>query len=167
LPQDYVSQIRQMLKDAKDLASDYEVAIAEGMRVLELIRAERAQLRDQEHEIERLIAGAQSTVAFVKEISGQKPSEVTSEPTMAQSTVRPTLRVEAVVEAAMHLVEQGNTTLDVNDVESELRRRGIDLQVAYPRSVIGTVLARDDRFRKVRTGVFEWKAKAEPQGEGD
>lgn len=165
--QDYVSNIRQLLKDAKDLETDYEAAIAEGTRVLELISVERAKLKDQERDIERLIAGARSTVEFLKEISGQKPVAVTSEPMMVQSKVRPAPRVEPILEVAMHLVEQGNTTLDVNDVENELRRQGIDLQVAYPRSVIGTVLARDERFRKIRTGVFEWKAKAESEVEED
>jgi len=166
LPKDYVSRIRNLLKKAKDLRTDYQAAIAEGTRALDSIRAERTQLKDQEREIERLIAGAKSTVAFLHELTGEKPTEVTSEQIRVQSTVRSTPRVEAIVEAAMHLVEQGNLTLDVNDVHNELSMRGIDLKVAYPKSVIGTVLARDDRFAKVRTGMFQWKG-TEPPGEED
>ena len=167
MPEDYVSQIRQLMKKARDLPADFQAAIAEGMKVLECIRAERAQLKDQEREIEKLIGGAQSTVSFLQEISGEKPTEVTSEQMTVRSPVRSTERVEAIVEAATYLVEQGAKTLDVKDVHNELKRRGIDLEVAYPSSVIGTVLARDSRFSKVRPGVFEWKATAELRGEED
>jgi len=168
MPEDYLSPIQQLMKrgkGAKDLPADFQAAIAEGMKALECIRAERAQLKDQERDIERLIDGAQSTVSFLQEISGEKPTEVTSEQMAVRSPVRSTERVEAIVEAAMHLVEQGNSTLDVNDVQSELITRGIDLEVAYPKSVIGTVLARDDRFKKLRTGVFEWKSNTASRGE--
>ena len=167
MPQDCVSRIRQLFKEANNRLPSLEAATAEAMRTLESIRAERAQLKDQERELERLTTHAQSSVAFLKEISGEKPAEVTTEEAEVRPTVRTTPRVEAILEAAKHLVEQGNKTIDVNDVRNELRRREIDLRVAYPTSVIGTVLARDERFRKVRTGIFEWQGHDEPRGEED
>ncbi len=71
--------------------------------------------------------------------------------------ITPSIRKDKVIETVMGLIEQDDSIMiDVKSVKEELVRRGIELGVTRPGSVIGTILSGDVRFRRIEMGTFEY-----------
>lgn len=75
---------------------------------------------------------------------------------MVWSKVRPDERVGLIKMRILWLLEEDYKTITPQMVLERLETDYIDLGVTHPTSVIGTVLARMDMFRRVREGEFEY-----------
>lgn len=65
-------------------------------------------------------------------------------------------RVDAVINAAFALVNEGISIFGEKDIKRQLDKMNVDLNVSFPFAVIGTILSADDRFKRTGTGLYEY-----------
>lgn len=65
-------------------------------------------------------------------------------------------RVDAVLRAALDVVQNGIPIFGISDITRQLKRSGIELGVSYPPAVIATILTADKRFKRNDKGLYEY-----------
>jgi len=65
-------------------------------------------------------------------------------------------RIKAILRMAQILLEHGAAIIAPEDIRLKLKEEGISLDVKYPNSVIGNVLARSPKFRRLARNQFEY-----------
>ena len=88
----------------------------------------------------------------------------------ALDTVALEERPRLIAEAALkiwHGLPSGYDLIKAQDVQQELRKKGLDLGVKHPLAVIGTVLSNSDEFRRVARNSFEYVGHPEPPDDID
>ena len=70
--------------------------------------------------------------------------------------IEPVNRASYIQDAALDLINQGQTRVTVQEVRDFLDDKRLHLGVSQPNAVIGTVLARSAHFRKVDVNVFDY-----------
>ena len=122
-----------------------------GVELLEKIDVDFERLRAQASAIQAL-------GIYLRDVSDVAIVEPSRAPHL--DTVEMSERPRLIVEAALALWQRlppGNNLIKVQDVLQEMNNLGIDLGVQQPLAVIGTVLARADRFKKVARNTFEYR----------
>ena len=65
-------------------------------------------------------------------------------------------RGQEILKVAEEMVAQGQSVVTPKDILYRLEVKAIDLAVMQPRTVIGNVLARSPKFRRLARNQFEW-----------
>ena len=65
-------------------------------------------------------------------------------------------RGQAVLKVAEEMIAQGRSGVTTEDILGGLTAKRLDLAVMQPRAVIGNVLARSPKFRRLARNQFEW-----------
>jgi len=70
-------------------------------------------------------------------------------------------RREVIMRAVNEIIEQGKLIVSPEDVAKRLQEKTIGLEVKYPTTVIGNVLARSPEFRRLERNKFEFIGRIE------
>jgi hypothetical protein len=108
-------------------------------------------LGDITREIEKLQHERRAIESLLGYMADHHIPEHQGEPVQVRNFryVAPEERSSRILELAQELVKEGNTTISPSDVERKLDEHHEDLNVTYPTSVIGNVLARSRMFTRM------------------
>jgi hypothetical protein len=170
------SEIIDPISDDANIVADFNKPGVSADEIIEKLDILHENLRNSLNTLHSQIVATETLIGYVKTIRDviahrDDPLKVAETMKAASTTVnisavasgqistQRTLsnqgeRVKATIEAATDLVNSGSVEFSIDDVLHRLIHKGINLGVARPASVVGTILSGNHGFTKIAPGRY-------------
>ena len=141
------------------LVSEFDGTLESADKILDRVAEIRAEVRREIDVLMKELNAIDTLADYIltkrNELAHQKKPGVRTNLIMTSKQER----VEAVLDAAKSAVEDGIPIFNTDDIQRQLQKSHIDLDVSYPAAVIATILTGNRRFRKSSAGLYEYIGK--------